>query len=560
MRIKKYLDYLIILLFVLAGNISSVFLYDVLVLDDMSFYQEALNNSWPFWPEGKRPVLNPISSFIFQIQLFELLTISPKLARLAILILQMIPLSFAIYYLSRNILNLNRPVSIFNSTIPNILIHESLIPYFVNGSYVVVGFLFYIVSLCFLINLNKPRKSPLLWSISSILLIYFSILTMEQSIFLYPGFFVFSVFLLFNKKNTLYKIAHLILASLLFIIKFLYTILNPRATHSDSFLPITEIVNRSIQSIGVMSPYPLLFNKFFNSIDHFLSEALIIFAILFFSITIISSNPIKHKGLNEKILLLIFLFSSFLFSILPFLIISPFNASRYYYIPAFFFNLIIGFIAFNNIKNKKYVNIIFIILIVIIIPVSIYGRNVSVSRTIGIQDLHYKYLKINLDEKLFDRKNPYQVILLGDISADTGGYYIWSTGYLRFLFKNNYVSGLVGKEIAFSNPFSNNKNYCWIMTGISLKEPIFIYRASPSNKKIQQLSYALNWMDTYNNQSNIKGCSYKQKIEYKQNSWELVKLDNNTGQVIQSWNGSGINDYKKLIEKLKIPIDNIAWN
>jgi hypothetical protein len=114
---------------VMGFSITAV-TFDLLVGDDLAFYQLASDGDWEI-AGLNRMLLAPVINHY----LAELMVISPTLARLAVLLLGMVPVSILAYIVFTRVLSLPRTVAFFSALLPHILPAQQQVPTYVIGSY-----------------------------------------------------------------------------------------------------------------------------------------------------------------------------------------------------------------------------------------------------------------------------------------------------------------------------------------------------------------------------------------------------------------------------------------
>lgn len=570
------LDLSIIFIILSIFNYYLVFAYDFLFQDDLTFYSHAVEYSFPFWPEGKRPVLTLFKSFIFHIPIYELMQISPKISRAVILFLEMIPLSFLFYLLLFKVFEWNRFISICIAVLPNILPNEVIIPFFINGSYVVIGALFMTFGIIiFYIALTVANlKNKKILIVLSIFMVYFSSVSMEQSVFYIPALLSFSLFIC---KKFHYKRFALIFSvtgtwMTILISKLVYVKLNPRATHSNQFLPTDEIINRSIKSFDVNTPFPLLIKKILSYLNIEMTNQPII--ILFLIIILLSGILLfiqffrKKAGLESDFLIWLFFLTFSLAHLFPFLTMSPFNGSRYYYISSFpvislilFSTFILYKLTLFRPQRKKLSKLVSTGAIFVLFLVVFLSGIFRVKKVKAVWTPKEKVFQ-NIKEQLAGYNFPVssQIVLLGSLPVNTGGYFIWSSGYLKYITKRNDITGVMPKIFNFYNAFNiNHRGYCWTMSGLDINKPVFIFKYS--NRKWKHLKYGLQWMQSNVNKSNLPHCKNKrEKIRFDMESkWILYKFNLLIGNTTVLKEGIGMESYLDYLKKENISFNEIAW-
>jgi len=575
---SRVIDLILIVFSVYLFNHYLVFENEVLFQDDVKMYDDAVNFTFPLWPEGSWPVLNPFNSFIFQIPLLELIQISPNISRAIILFFHMIPFSIIIYFIMIHIFHWNRTFSVSIAILPNILPNEVMIPYFINGSFVVVGNFFMTFGMyCLYCVCQKYHKRHLIWYKNgcfyfSVLSVYFAAISFEQSVFFIPALLIFALILIssgFDRKTIMVTTGIWIL---LLISKLIFILKNPRPTHGNGFLSIDEIIFRIINSTNIATPFPEIFQQFGNIVGiQIVNKHAFFFGV---SIIVLGGGILilkifKNKSLFDMNLLIYLFFLVFsVAQLFPFITMSPFNPSRYYYLSAFpliglcFYSVFILYesatINWPNIRQVKPAQYLFIFVMVILIISSGSSRISHAKHMWEHREKSFQFIKTNLSK--FDFPLNSQLVVLGAIDVDTGGYYLWSTGYLKYALKRNDISGILPIEYNFYDPFNvNRKDYCWQMAGLDLNNPVFIYRANIHQKTWEQIIYGLKWEKSDVNASNLPHCIKMHQSYDQQSTWRLLQFDKVSGLDKIICEGVGYDEYLECINLKQIELFQVAW-
>ena len=167
---------------------------------------------------------------------------------------------------------------------------------------------------------------------------------------------------------------------------------------------------------------------------------------------------------------------------------------RYFYIPFMGFTtvLIITLARIHNTYISKTRHIPFLVCLVFFI----YS-----AQTYSLNRPRFKHLNnkkdiiLQLMEKESIDKDTQ--IALVNIAGFTGGYFYWSTGFLQYILNNPDVSGIIGREFNFYDPF--NKNHCsysYKMSCIDSTKKLIAYKRD-SNFNIRRYTYFLQWKDNF---------------------------------------------------------------
>jgi len=529
----KVLPYLWIALVVIIFNLSSIGV-DVIVLDDYAHYSEVVDGSLNT-VRFNRGIINPFFWYTF----IKILTYSPALARLSLVVLVMVPLALIIYYICRRYLRLPYIISAFSAIIFQILPNQAYIPTFIVGSYTTWALFILFISILFCLRYLKDEKNI---DLMAALLFYFlAVEATELSIFL-----IFPLFVLLFGYKKLTK-THYILCSLLIIIatyKIIFVLINP---YSDVTAPniysYKIIIERFYEFIIWSSPNPGVSEPLMVSIC-----GILILGGLIFSInkpdklnTIGYDDTMYLVKRKRLIWLLLFGLSWFIISFVPFATAKYFS-NRYAYIPAFGFNFVLIFGIYSLFYREKLVkyHVTTVVLIILIIMTGI-ERNKNIKNTFKNAENVNLYVRKALSEYEFPKDS--QIVISGPQIGYllTGGYWNWSTGYLKYAIKRNDIAGLVGKENNFYDPFNpKERGYSYTMKGLDLSKPLFLFRLK--NNQYVQLTFCLQW-----------------KNEEKVGEWNIYKIDPSDGIATLFEKGKGKTEYRNTLLTAGIDTKEVYW-
>jgi hypothetical protein len=502
---------------------------NLLILDDLALYSEALEGRFNV-VRLRRMLLVP---FINQ-GLAEIMVYSPVLARGAVLVLGMAPLSILSYIVYREILSLPRGVAFFAALLPQILPGQPYIPAFVIGSYTVWGLCFYLVSLICSFRYLESRR---LWLLFTALLFYAASLeTMEISVFLFiPLLFLVAFSRPIDKRAVLL----LTLLGLAAASKAAWTIYNPYSNVTAA-QPFELAIALSRLRDGISWSFP---DPAFGHIPHLPLLGLLFAALcLFLDLVFPQGQSARHATSeaepavfqHRKRTLVAYTFGIvwFLASMSPFLV-STYFSNRYVYVAGFGFNLLMVLSCFSFFPRLGFHRLRPALAVILIgsLLVGVY-RFESLRHTFGPREKAHAALHRMLSPRDFPADS--QVVVVGGPTGYlfTGGYWVWSTGYLRYTLKRVDVSGLVGPEMVSYNPFQLNKRgYGFPMHGLRLTQPVFLFRFDGSD--LLPVRYCLVWGEGRDAEA-----------------WTIYRLDDLRGDMAPLRTGRGKTDYALALEEL----------
>jgi len=534
MREYQYITpYLIITLVLLAFNFIAVFGLHTIIDDDQTRYSTVINCNFPLMWLAKRNLLSPFLLYPF----FYLMTISPALARLSILLVWMIPISLLFYYVSTKILHVNVIASITASVLPCILPGQIFLPSFINGSYMLPSLFFIIVTIIFWDRYLKIHGSAIKDLSVSIIAFLIALLSSELSIFILPPI-IFLFYTKFGKNRKLITISSILISASL--IKVITVILFPVSTNIVQFQDVSVIWDRVLFIILYIDPFR--FKPY--STAYYLLNGIILFIIITSYIILVKqknnrsmTNNVLIYSPKEYLFVCNFSIIWFCFAILPFVYFSKLVAPRYFFYAGFGFYLLLAVsvstLIFNLLpKINTYGKLI---VAGICLTITIF----SGTQRMIIQKTYFRALNKNarfLQEQFSDRNFPLnsQIVILGKMGITTGGHYLWSCGYLQHTLKRNDLNGILPYEKNYYNPFDTigGRNYTITMSGLSLKFPVFLFKKV--GIKLKQYEYALQW----------------ENPKSKDSQWVIYKFDTVKGASTIVSRSAGWSKYTEVIDSL----------
>ena len=526
---KELLAALMLLsLFILTFNYPDIFISKSLYLDDYHRYMLGL--------EGKlhETIIARNSARAYVIfPLYKLLSIDVVWARLASVLFFYIPLSFSVFYLLRKQAKVAPVVAFFVSLLPCILPGQLQIPGFIDGSYTLQGLLVYICSL--LVSLNFMAKARLSWGLfsASVLLYFFAIEMMDQAIFLLP-FSIASFIVISDYRQKKYRIIALAgINSFLAIQKIIYTLNYPTSSMSIPIEPTwQEFFYRSASYIHSVLPFSYSYNKSVTQV-----------VIIGSCFSLIALLGFYYSNRRERILLLLGLFWVLCTSIV-FLTVSRYYSPRYTHIPAFGINFIIVmslWVLFNRFKVIPNRHVGLLLLLICLSLFSGVKRFQHINKVISPQnEVHESIIH---DLKKYDIPDGSQIAIVEGHRIPTGGWWMYSSGFMKFSTDINDVTGIIGLEKGFYDPFGIDKRdfqYEHQMSGLDLDAPIFLFRQyCAAICELKQKKYALQWME---------------------GSWNLFEFDLKSGKIVNTSNGVGYDEYMDFIDKHNLTAEDVIFS
>lgn len=473
-----------------------VFLTNIQIYWVKVFAQD--DNNWLFIWQSVSP-LNKKQAITFGTIIDRLMTWiavagNLYLARTLVLIVILIPLSLLLFRILRK-LGYPLPVALFSAGLIGFFPGQTEIPIFINGSYVAEAML--IMAIAFwggLKFLDSTDKYQWRWYTLSVLTFFWALNISELVVPTAAALiFCFLFWRHFEKKAWLLSVSIAILTA---YHTYFHIIKNGRDVVQRSLKPFTlesfiktfqEFMAWCSPSIYVLKEYSHQWTILIISIA---SLSLLIGLARSFILDAESKTVSNKRFFNTTeygwrvILPLIWCLSSL--CVLSVAYLRP----RLALFPAFGLYLFLSFVMFEAFKKLKYVKTATVVLLIVL--------------SLGSAMHHYKnvgeyYKPMNQAHNRlieFGKQRHYPAnaqIVIADMDTSTGGFWWWSTGYLRYAFSRADVSGLVGNEFMFSNIFKPATYTNGGMNGLNLEKPLFLYRLS--RDKFKQLTYCLKWED-----------------------------------------------------------------
>jgi len=533
MQLKRLIDnheyvfsFIVILLVVTIFNLHNVFGPQILLSDDNARYFLFVNDV--FTIPNHRSITDLLWLHVrFIASIFS--TYSVEYARLYVLLIYMIPLSCLLYVFNRKILELSQWVALASAVVINIIPRQYQVPAFLEGSYTVTGMLAFVITLIVTeqyLNSSRYKVIPII-AISIGWLLTCDLMN-EMGVLLFPAY----IYLIYSSDAQLIKKLYLYLITSLITVYRIYiyfhlagTLSNKPADHS-----LHVIANRIVKSIDWWLPVST------GTTTKFIFVVLM--AILVFYIYIKSKKSMRE----EKSIVRAYIFYGiwFLSCSFPFWFLSQYFSPRYFYISYIALTTITFITVYQAlILPTRYRQQIATISIIIIF--SLYGAQ----RYLMNADMFNTWNKLNseiyslLSNEIVNKDTQ---ISLVNINTRTGGYYIWSSGYLQYLLKMPGVRGIIGDEYNFYDPFNlEHCGYRFTMSCLDTSKELIAYKKDMTHHVVR-MNYFLQWKD--------KG--------KRDSDWSIYKT-NNKNRLSLVATGSGIDNYRNTLSELNLSPDQVLW-
>jgi len=520
------LSFLLIFLVVMISNLHAVFGLDRLLQDDNAKYFFFQNNDFTVITKrflGLRRLLKWFFVTIFS-------TYSAQPARLVMLTVFMIPLSFLFYYFNRKFLRLSVWVSLASAIIINIIPKQFLIPTFLDGSYPVPGMLVFLATIIFAnLYLNTSRFKYILFTATSISWLVVNDLISEMGIFLLPAFlyYIYSSAAIHNRKKHLYIVISLLAALRLF---YHFQTSGLIQNRNPVWLTLHEIADRIITSISWWLPFN-------SSKPVALATGILVGIVLIYAFTKSLKLSGKYIGISRAY---IFFGLWAVATGAPFWLMSPYVASRHFYIAYIALTTLTLMAAYQLfILPRRHRQIIATVSLLSVL--SLYGAQ----RYLLNADNFSQWNKSGNTTRTMLQKeslNADSQIALVNINHLTNGYYLWSSGYLQYLLKIPGITGVIGKEMNFYDPF--NLNHCGYRHRMSCLDPgkeLIAFKRGAINNPSRMI-YFLRWIDAG-----------------KRDSKWIIYRSNSDNKLSIIGTGSGLEAYKGTLSALGLDPEQVLW-
>jgi len=531
--------YLGIAVFIFIFNAPGAFEINILINDDQSRYLSYINGDvfGLITGEMHRLIFFPLVNFFFE----TIMVFSHFLSRCLIILFLLIPNSLLLFWIYKNVLKLNVPVSFTTAVIPAILPDQSQIPFFIDasGPYITSS-IFFLLSIrsAYFFSKNDPSKYK--YFLFIILFYFISIETTEHTVFLYPVYFVFALRFIKIKTDRLVLISAtflVVIYRLIRIMLFPWASNTPKVTEWHIFL---ERLQKGLEYSLPVPEIPI----FVYGLVIFLAIFLIYFDTGGKHLLFERPRMWKEKDTFHLIYPIAWGFIWFISFLLPICFLAPYFSARYFFIPAVGLTLALfysGYLILQYFRLDKH-----ILMISIIILLSIGAlRIVKIHRLYHPYNYDYAIIQKHLETYQFP--NGAQIAVMGDIKTFTSSYYRWSSGYLAHMLKRKDITGILPIEFNFYDPFDGDVKgrYQKQMTSLYLKKPLFIFKYQKETEQLVQYQYGLRW-----------------RRGTQDAVWEIYSIDPQTGDIRLLFDGKGFNKYQKALSVLAqkgIAPSDIMW-
>jgi len=515
------LNYFIIIVAVVLTNLVAVVTLDILIQDDNARYMIVVTN-------GYRDIF-PWRSFFgigpqLKWYLMDVMSHSAYLARLIVLLCFMVPVSLLFYIFNTRVLAVSAWVALGTAIIVQSIPALYEFPAFVEGSYPARGMLPFIITLLLTTRFLQSRgHHAALLAVWVLCWVLSNDVMGEMGLFLYPAllFFLFTEDGSSKKKWVLFGASAVVVLTRL--LAYLSTYGHP--TNSVSEAASADFSRRVTQSLEWWLPISLQLNF-----------ALIVsLALAALGVAVYFRKRLKATLNSRSRRALVFYGIWFLSTGAPFWLLSKNFAPRYFYI-AYFGLTCIFFILLDQlwVKRSRFNRSLAIAILVTLIG------TYSVNRYKQIDE---KFSKWNASKQSVyatlrtESIVPGAQIALINPSVPTWGFYPWSTGYLQYAFNEAGISGVIGPELSYYDPFDPEScGMQRIMSCLDPSRPLIAYRYE---KKIHLF---LQWK--------LAGNPDSPWILYHSNP-------DNTLEVMAS--DTGLTKYKEFLQQNDIDSETVLW-
>jgi hypothetical protein len=533
---KDFAVYILIGLTVIFFNLIAIFGLEVLLHDDPMWYTLTLEGKFPKYLMK----FSPLSVYKEWIA-WNIMAVSPQLARGLYVLMLMVPVSCCFYYLLHTKFGFSRLAAFTAAGLPNILPHHWQIPAGINMSYTLWGLLFLLLALMMgFYYLEHSTPKNWLRLLGAVILYSIALQLMEQALFLFPPLVLaFWGYTKFNRK-------HIWLVSCFFICaaaKFIHWLIIPRKSITD--VSLEEIITR----IGLYFKWALPSPDIKPA---FTIIAFTVIVIIGFLLAMRQTNTDENliainkdfshwKKKGYFLYLYLFFICWAISGILVIILFSRPYQIRYVHISAFGLNalFILSLYVIVNRGLARKLKLYIPVLIGIIIFSGVYRYDVldhyysylNHTRAIIVRELE----KVNLPENA-------QVVITGIKNFPENwlpGGWERASGYLKHVLKRKDITGLIGpinssEYYNFDNHFNphiRGFREKAQMRGLSIDKPVFLYSFLEKQQKLKQFEYALQWNGRTKNAP-----------------WTILRVNKKTGEIKPFLVGTGLQGY---LEKLK---------
>lgn len=563
----KYLvecNYLLFIIVVIAlpviiFNLQHVFGPHYLLHDDPVFYRHGINHMvyWPFWDE-----YYSLKAFTEGFSWWIMAHYSPYVVRLLYLLIYMTGISLSIYWIARRIFNLCPICSYVGAVLPAIYPIQYEMVAGINLSYTLISTLIVLLSL--ITGFHYLVREHHSWSLGILSGFFFAI---SASLTEHPVFLTAALGFVYLTCSTRWKRKIFLLVPMfLTSCAVLYRmVVNPRGAAVPIELPWDVILSRGKTFFVLISPFSEGFEAAFTF------DIILLFGGI---LSLFFYPPLRDRMIHlahfswlpERTRLLVlptFIFLWTIPSAFPFIALKQHMPIRTLHIagygpwllmaPGLVFVLSATLYFLNeSIKNKVIFSVFVFIVSTAGIQHLVYAKN---SYKNG--NAYWASLSKNISFHAFPEGSE---IVITNASTGTHQTYYQTSGYLsRLLGNRTDITGLVGYEFFYYDPFANMSLSLRNMTGLTKMDNLHLYRWVPANNSkdiqqggsLQEYSYFLRV---------VTDESVKRDNETV-GDWYLYSINSNKKSELIH-NGHGLEEYLRLLRQLEtknISPQQICW-
>ena len=537
---------------VILFNLANVFGPRFLVNDDPLRYWQGIN------------ILETLHNGLAEFDLFSIperifwgvmAHFSTYVARLVYLLFYLTGISFCMYWISRKIFNLTAPCAYLAAVLPAVFPLQHQIIAGINVSYTLLGQLLVLVGLiCGFCYLTREKHSWVL-VVSAGILFASATRIMEQAVFLSAAV---GLIYLVTSKYVLRKVLLLVPVAVSSAAALYEMVFYPRGPAIAQDIPGEVILFRTLKFLAYLSP-AIEENSFILILFLLVAGmgSLLIWPLMKERVSGLPHFSWIPQNLRYWILPA-FVFAWTFFSVFPFIALNSQMTVRMIHYAgygpwmvmapglAFLFWLVPFRIP---VKRRMLIFIVFMIIVVS----GIEHMNHAMKNYAG-PNYHWDGLSSTVSYHAFPLDS--QIVITGADMGTYSSHYI-CTGYLSRLLNNRRdVSGLVGNEYFYYDPFSRADLWSSRMTGLRGTSNLHLFRfridgeIHPS-EYLEQYRYFLRVI--------TKESVFREGQE--PGDWCLYKFDE-TGIAAIKYTGNGLDQYKELLGKLEkegIKPEHICW-
>jgi hypothetical protein len=471
------------------GNLVPIFGLKVLLHDDGHCYSSALDGQFPYW-KMRFNLVCPFTEWIG----WSVLALSPPLARACYVLFLMVPISYLLYRIYHFKFGFPQATALVAAAIPQILPNQTEIPAGINMSYPLWGLLFSLLAMLLGFRFLEDAASTSWTKLAAAGGFYLlATQTSEQPLFLFPPMVL--VFWLYGSEPRKRRLL-LFTVSAIAISRIFHILILPRV--SPTHVPFPEIAARFGQYFRLALPVSGLPTAAVIAVT--LAVVILGFLVTLRGVgnSLVQPTALAHlKRETYATGLFMFLLTWTVSTVVVFVFMGQWLAPRYTYVSAFGLNALV-ILSLSAIVGPPFSRRN--------VCVALFGIVVVVS---GVQrDIHlraaYRYVNEARDIIVHDLGGfPFpagsQIVIAGVEQIPI--FWQRTSGTLRYLLKRPDVRGLIGPINAgtyfnFADHF-NPSLRGWkdqdTMSGLDTHSPVFLFVLDRGQKRLKQLTYALQW-------------------------------------------------------------------